>query len=459
MVWTQTSEEFTLSKDLIIEQAVEIFLDGKFSAPGPLAFGSEREFPTVDPSRPEEMVGSLEIVAGLAGRPEWRGRHEVGLLVEAVHSETGVIVMTDSGMGQLEIVYPVSPDLPALSQVTKKIMPDVLSVARDRGLVVLGLGRHPIARGTPDVWIPKPRYLQVRGSLDPKTGSETTETASDQTTIDAWSPQHAVDMVNVGNYLAPLIAPLCANAAVFHGKAHSRQLASRVRTWERICKQSGRIGIPTRFRDVEHYVRVLLEQPYLFHVNDDDHKSAERFARSFWKAVRHYDKVSLLSLLKVHISCVWWEARIRLNGCTSVEFRTPCRQLTDEQDQAVTALYLGLATRSADTLDFIRDLGWRALRNTFAATADVGLSAKVRGRSVRGPIRDMLAIARQGLTDRNKGEARYLQPLEDRLEAGRTLAEDAIELFGERTPAEFCARLARKHEGARQLRLAFCETA
>ena len=420
-----------MNKEDIVRRVTEMFSARPF-AQDRLRIGVEREFITYDASRPYVMRGSLETLKRLAERTGWVGFTECGFVSSVEHSKTRVLVTTDAGHGQLEVVYPPSATIDAFAMAADAIMPDVGAAARGSNVVLLGLGRNPTAIGVPSAWIEKPRYREVRAALNPEFADETLETASDQTTVDARSPEHAIALVNIGNYLAPLIAALASNFGIFHGEVHRRELASRVRTWGRLSPYQGRVGMPTWFEDVEHYTRVLLEQAYLFHVFPEEGRGAERFQRSFFRAVHRYgeDEVGFARLLLVHIACVWWEARIRLNGCTSVEFRTPCRQPTEVEDQALTALYLGLSEQTDDALQLVKKLGHRNLRRSFKESApDLGFDARVGKHAIEGPIRDMLDIARVGLQRRGHGEERYLDPLFGRLSAGVTPAEQSIHAY------------------------------
>jgi len=70
-----------------------------------------------------------------------------------------------------------------------------------------------------------------------------------------------------------------------------------------------------------------------------------------------------------------------------------------------------------------------------ADVARLGLKAKVNGRSVQDVGRDMIAIARQGLKNRNRlsgglvDETGYLAELEEIADSGMTPADRLLELY------------------------------
>ena len=70
-----------------------------------------------------------------------------------------------------------------------------------------------------------------------------------------------------------------------------------------------------------------------------------------------------------------------------------------------------------------------------ADVARLGLKAQVNGRSVQDVAKDMVAIARQGLKNRNRlsagmvDESNYLTELEEIADSGVTPAERLLELY------------------------------
>jgi glutamate--cysteine ligase len=105
---------------------------------------------------------------------------------------------------------------------------------------------------------------------------------------------------------------------------------------------------------------------------------------------------------------------------------------------ALPALWVGLVYDAA-ALDAAWDIckGWTAEERA-ALRAEVprlGLNATVGGRRVREIAGEVLAVAREGLARRNRlssdgdTEAHFLNTLQRIVDAGRTPAEDLLELY------------------------------
>jgi glutamate--cysteine ligase len=104
---------------------------------------------------------------------------------------------------------------------------------------------------------------------------------------------------------------------------------------------------------------------------------------------------------------------------------------------ALPALFAGLFYDRAaldGAYQIVREWSAQQRETLRAETPDVALNAKIGGRLVRDVARDLLALARGGLTRRARRNANgadetlYLAPLEAIVE-GRTLAETRLEAF------------------------------
>jgi glutamate--cysteine ligase len=109
-----------------------------------------------------------------------------------------------------------------------------------------------------------------------------------------------------------------------------------------------------------------------------------------------------------------------------------------ERIVALSALWVGLLYDRA-ALDgawyIVKDWSAEDRERLRADVAELGLAAKVRGRSVRDIARDMVDLARGGLVGRarydgrGQDETRYLAPLDAIIETGRTPAQDLLDLY------------------------------
>jgi glutamate--cysteine ligase len=108
---------------------------------------------------------------------------------------------------------------------------------------------------------------------------------------------------------------------------------------------------------------------------------------------------------------------------------------------ALPALWMGIfydAPALAAAWDLCKDWNIEDHERLRADVARVGLKAQIGGRSVQDVARDMLAISRSGLKNRNRlsggmvDETGYLSELDQIAESGITPAERLLELYNTR---------------------------
>jgi len=415
----------------------DLFATSEYRPHGtPLGFGSENEKQIIDPTNITEMTGALEIIAELARLDGWMPHHEFNssgeLFMTSVTDPTGKVeVMTDSGHSQLELVYVPFTDLNAFAAFSRSIMDVVVGAARRASHVVIGVGRHPVVGGASRFWVDKPRYEAVRKSLTDG-GSETLSTAGAQLTVDTWCETHLMATLNCGVALAGLIGAPFANSSVFGGARHDRELASRLRTWERISREPRRIGMPLRpFTSLGDYLYRIFSLPYMLHVFPGKRKDAARFGGTVEEAIAHYGDEEFARIIACHTACCWLDARVRMNRYRCVELRVPCAQKDHRGDVACSAYQLGLATNALSIWDdFASEIEWDQLTAARGSAADVALDGFVGKRTMLEACRDLQVLVDEGIHDRGQGEGLHLDPVRETLDAGITPADELLEIFG-----------------------------
>ena len=406
-----------------------------------LQLGTERELVAVKASNPREVGGfALSVAQNLATQPGWTAVYDgtTDLVVGAKSPGGEYEVMTDAGKWVLEYC-PLAPcdSLNSLDRLCGEAERTIISASQGLGFEVLGLGRHPLFLANRSSWTPKLRYNGLQSVLK-NGGHETCETASHQDTVDVRNSGHMMQVVNIGNALAGPVAAICANSLVFHGEVHQDQLASRLLTWQRICHpvQFARVGIPMVFRDVGHYAEYLVRLPYLFHIHETG--VADVFDKPFYEAVEYFESVDFGRLLQIHMACVWFDARVRMNKCASVELRAPCAQ-PQGMGQAVSALHLGLVHNSAAASNLVLTHSWDEWQAARFDAANLALNASVGSEPMAEVVRSMLHVAEDGLRLAGEDPTR-LAPLWQRLEdpsqlpammAGKLFAEGGIDALVE----------------------------
>lgn len=406
----------------------------------PLRFGCELETILMRHSAPAEASGALEVCAELTSLHGTTPTIDSGNVVAVRHDDWPAVVTMDAGRNVTEFIYSPVSSLHEFEADTRCMMDIAVAAASRRGYAYVGTGVHPLLTVHQGTWNPRPRYGALQRYLI-QGGHETTRTASTQVTVDARDPGHLLAMLNVGNGLAGPIAALFANSGIFAGSIHEAELASRVRTWQRICPEQRRVGIPVgvefaldktrRFRDLHEYLWYLFSLNYALHRLPDG--MIEVVNQPFMTAIKTYGRTDdeLSNMIQFMVGSTWFDARWRVYDHHAVEFRVPCRQRQGDDEMACIAFLVGLAENAVEIEDTI--LGhrnWNFWRGFRKPCAKFGLKTKFDGVHVKDVLRAALELVRNGLERRGLDEEHYLEPLYRRLDCGITPAEEAFSRWG-----------------------------
>ncbi len=418
------------------------FKEGRYPqrADDPLRFGCELETILMKRSAPAEASGALEVVDELAKHAGTVPTIDSGNIVAARHSDWPAIVTMDAGRNVTELIYPPNTSLHEFAIDTRRMMDIAVAAATRRGYAYVGTGTHPLLTVHEHTWNPRLRYGALQRYLN-NGGHETTRTASTQVTVDARHPGHLLAMLNVGNGLAGPTAALFANSGIIAGYIHETELASRVRTWQYICPEQRRVGIPVgvetapnqtrRFEGLEEYIRYLFSLNYALHRLPDG--MIEVVNQPFMTAVNTYGRTDeeLMSMITFMLGSTWFDARWRTYENHAVEFRVPCRQRQGEDEMACVAFMVGLAEAACEIQDSILDKrSWSFWRRFRKPCAKFGLKTRIEGVEVKDVLTAVLEFVHEGLTRRGMNEEHYLEPLYRRLASGVTPAEEAFVHWG-----------------------------
>jgi glutamate--cysteine ligase len=134
-----------------------------------------------------------------------------------------------------------------------------------------------------------------------------------------------------------------------------------------------------------------------------------------------------------HLSTVFPEVRLKryleMRGADNGPIPRIC---------ALPALWAGVLYNQVSldaAWDMVKDWTAEEREKLRADVAKLGLKAQIRGRSVRDLAREMLSLARVGLTQRMQldfmgdDETSFLDPLDDIAEYGETPAEALLKLY------------------------------
>jgi gamma-glutamylcysteine synthetase len=248
------------------------------------------------------------------------------------------------------------------------------------------------------------------------------------------TPEEAVPLVNVLNGFAPGQIALMADSSVWRGAVDERYLCVAEKFWDWWSPEPGRVGMPGEpFRDLRQYsdtvvgfrpvyvkrggVPITLERYGSFRDYFADPNPVGRGPDGREVALRpEPDDID------VHSTCYWWNARLS-------RYQTVENRLNDQQPAGAlvcaSAVTLGLLSALDEATEQLAAWDWGELRRLREAACRDGLRGGADGLSCRAVAGAVLDIAERGLKRRGRGEERFLDPLERRLEQGRIPAEDA----------------------------------
>ncbi len=368
----------------------------------------------------------------LGWEPIMEGEHIIGL---ADVTGGGAITLEPGGQfelsgAQLETVHQTCAEVHAhLAQLRQ--------VAQPLGIGFLGIGMSPAWTRAETPVMPKGRY-KIMAAYMPKVGKLGLDmmfrTCTVQVNLDYASEADMVKKLRVGLALQPVATALFANSPFTEGKPNGF-LSFRSEIWR--DTDADRTGmLPWVFEDgmgFERWTDYALDVPmYFVKRGDTYHDVAGQSFRDLMagKIASLPGERATISDWANHLTTTFPEVRLKryleMRGADGGPSARLC---------ALPALWAGLLY-DEQALDAAWDLvkNWsaeerQALRDSVPR---LGFNAEIRGRKVRGLAREVVSLARHGLTRRarldrsGRDETHFLDPLEQSIERGTTPAEDLL---------------------------------
>ncbi|WP_239804703.1 glutamate--cysteine ligase [Croceicoccus hydrothermalis] len=385
----------------------------------------------------DEPGGIRDILMGLT-QFGWSPVEENGKVI-AMSGPDGTVSLEPAG--QLELSGAPLENLHETCAETGRHLEQVKAIGDRFGVGFLGAGMWPDKTREELPMMPKGRYDIMRRHM-PRVGNLGLDmmlrTCTIQVNLDYESEADMVAKFRVGLALQPLATALFANSPFLEGKPNGF-LSYRSHIWS--DTDPHRTGmLPFVFEDgfgYERYADYMLDVPMYFVFRDGRYIDAAGHSfRDFLDG-----KLSVLPGEKPtaadwedHMSTAFPEVRLKsfleMRGADGGPWNRIC---------ALPALWVGLLyDRTA--IDAAWDLvkGWtmaerEALRD---AVPKMGLAAPLPG---GGTLRDIagevLSIARAGLSARDRrnasgdNETGFLEPLDEVVRSGKTLAERCLDLY------------------------------
>ncbi|HEV2363224.1 MAG TPA: glutamate--cysteine ligase [Caulobacteraceae bacterium] len=342
--------------------------------------------------------------------------------------------------GQFELSGAPLADMHEICEETGRHLEEIKEVAADLRLGFLGLGFAPTWRRDQIPVMPKGRYAIMRRYM-PKVGGRGLDmmfrTCTVQANLDFASEADMVAKFRVSLALQPIATAIFANSPFTEG-APNGFLSYRADIWT--DTDPARTGLlDFVFEDgfgFEAYARYALAVPMYF--ISRDHRYIDAAGSSFADFIDGRlpalpGERATLEDWSDHVSTIFPEVRLKqyleMRGADAGSWSRLC---------ALPALWAGLLydpPSQAAAWDLCRDWTAEDRARLRADVARRALKAEIRGRTVQDVARDMLAIAHQGLKNRNRisagmvDETNYLAEVEEIAETGVTAAERLLELY------------------------------
>ncbi len=426
-------------RPLVFEDLVRWMADGAKPA-NEWRVGAEHEkfvFRLTDhapvPYEPRGIKALLDGLTRFGWAPVYEGENVIAL-------ERGLANVSLEPGGQFELSGAPLETVHDICDETGQHLNEVKAVADELGLGFLGLGFTPTWTRADVPVMPKGRYKIMREYM-PKVGKLGLDmmfrTCTVQANLDFSSEADMVAKFRTSLALQPIVTALFANSPFIEGKP-SGFVSSRANVWtDTDPDRTGMLDFV--FQDgfgFETYARYALNVPMYFAKRGD--RYIDLAGRSFvdfmdGKLGELPGERPTLKDWADHTTTIFPEVRLKkyleMRGADSGPWSRLC---------ALPALWMGVLYDSAAlaaSWDLCKDWKIEDHERLRADVARRGLQAEIAGRKVRDVAVDLVAIAKQGLKNRNRlsgglvDETGYLAELEHIADSGVTPAERLVELY------------------------------
>jgi glutamate--cysteine ligase len=428
--------------------ALVAYLAGGEKPPSAFRIGTEHEkFPftlnghrPVPYAAPEGGYGSIEqLLRGMEGLLGWEPILDEGRIIGLADPTGGGAISLEPG-GQFELS---GAPLETLHQTCSEVhahLAQMREIATPLGIGFLGLGHAPTWTLAETPQMPKSRYV-IMANYMPKVGTRGLDmmfrTCTIQVNLDFKDEADMVRKMRVGLALQPVATALFANSPFTDGKVNGMQSA-RADIW--LDTDNDRAGaLPQAFDEgfgYEAYVDWALDVPMYFIKRGSTYHDVTGSSFRDLMAGTHAavpGETATLSDWTNHLSTLFPDVRLKryieMRGADGGPWARIC---------ALPALWVGLlydeavlAEAEALAMDMTADE-----RQSIREQVPVhGLKAPFRDGTVQDLARQMVALAKKGLTARNRhnpsgnDETIFLSTLEEVVETGRTPADVLLERY------------------------------
>ncbi len=342
----------------------------------------------------------------------------------------GELAITLEPGGQLELSSAPHGTLDEVAAELKEHFCELRAVSGPLGVHWILLGLQPVTPLSHMPWVPKSRYAIMRPYYEKRPGlplEMMAKTASIQINLDYLHEDDARKKVLVGSALGPVVGAMMANSAIEEGNLNG-YCSRRLLIWRHT--DPDRCGTPPFFVDgsfsFERYADYALDVPMYFVMRDGSYVDRTSYTfRQFLEGKVEGDRPTTADW-EAHLTTLFPDVRLK----DHLEFRTmdanrPSRMM------AITAFWVGLLY-DPDTLNevftYLKRFSHSELLSGMDDAAQKGLQATIGNMSILEVAREVTRMAVIGVSrlDRESGrnDLRYLLPLRELLERGKSPAEE-----------------------------------
>ena len=383
--------------------------------------------------------GISAILHAMKAKLGWEPIEDGGALIGLFDTHGGGAISLEPG-GQFELSGAPTSTIHETAAELGAHLAAAHAAAEPLGISFLGLGMSPKWTRAQTPVMPKSRY-RIMTNYMPKVGTRGLDmmyrTCTVQANLDFGSEADMVTKLRVGLALQPIITALFANSPFTEG-ALNGVLSARSEIWRDTDRD--RTGmLPFAFEDgmgFERYTDFALDVPmYFVKRGDVYHDVAGQSFRDLLagRLPGLPDERATISDWANHLSTIFPEVRLK----RYLEMRG-ADVGSSEMIVALSALMVGIyydTDSLAGALDLVKTWSAEARERLRAEVPRLGLKTRIDGRSAQDVARDMVALARAGLTRRARldatgsDETRHLAPIERIAHEGVSQAELWIDKF------------------------------
>lgn len=343
-----------------------------------------------------------------------------------------------------EMTVPPSARLSENEIDIKYIFEKLLNAAENSGMEILGLGAHPFAKHSRESIMPKLINVHLSEQIGESELRRLITNASLQFHVELSRNETEAIPNMLMRFIPPIIALTC-NTAIIEGEFSGyKEYKGNTNIREQFQRaEKNRTGMPPNFFDAENnYFRYLISHPPIisrrrdlingFYIMfDDENQAFSDFINKGRTEARRTDNGNRITItpeltdLVFLEGSIWPEVRLRSTFGTA-EFRPCSFQPSIEEILAIGAVVKGLVKNYKEASNLVEKYDIRTIKEARRSAMRDGLNADIGGESLLELSKKMLAIAARGL---GENEKRFLKPLEDNAESGKSPADRSIAFF------------------------------